>query len=422
MRIMLMTLPSEGEPRDYTTPAHYSVGKLRYIPLGILAVASGIDRKHEVRIFDSASFNLGIDEAIKEIRDWQPDVLGMNASIGTAYSMSRILAEIQGPLKVVGGPHTTNFAEQIISLGATAVFIHDADFIFNKWLDDGCQPGIYSGYVEELDTLPLPALDLLNLEDYSIKSDQSGKVLLKNQGLRFPMYSSKGCPFRCTFCDTQQRSFRYKSPKRVVDEMEIYLDHGAETVHMMDDCFNLKRSQVLEICAEIQRRNLKFTWSARGRAKIDLKTAKALKESGCVRLHVGVETLDRDLLKSINKSTNMELMQNFFDVCRQVGIQTLGYFVIGLPGETREYRKKLPELIRKAGIDIPFFNILFPLPHSDLYDDFVASGVYKSDFWKEYALNPTPDFQPPPYADEELHQELLDTAEWYVQEFFNEKN
>ncbi|MBF0357353.1 MAG: radical SAM protein [Magnetococcales bacterium] len=421
MRIMLMTLPSEGEPRDYTTPAHFSVGKLRYIPLGILAVASGIDKKHEVRIFDSSSFNLSIDQAIKEIKEWQPDVLGMNASIGTAYSMSRILREVQGPIKVVGGPHTTNFAEQIISLGAKAVFIHDADFNFNEWLDDGCQPGIFNGYVDELDSLPMPALELLNLDDYSIKPEQSGKVLLKNQGLRFPMYSSKGCPFHCTYCDNQQKSFRFKSPKRVVDEMELYLDHGAESIHMMDDCFNIKGSRVLEICAEIKRRNLKFDWSARGRAKINVKTAEALKEAGCMRLHVGVETLDPGLLKSINKSTTIEIMQGFFDICREVGIQTLGYFIIGLPGETSEYRKRLPELIRKMGIDIPFFNILFPLPHSELYDDFVANGVFPNDFWKDYALNPTPDFQPPAYAEPELHQELLDTAEWYVKEFFDDK-
>jgi radical SAM superfamily enzyme YgiQ (UPF0313 family) len=101
-----------------------------------------------------------------------------------------------------------------------------------------------------------------------------------------------------------------------------------------------------------------------------------------------------------------------------VGIETLAYFIIGLPGETREYRRRLPEMIRDWGVDIPFFNILYPLPHTEIYDDFLKQGVYDRDFWAEYAEHPVANFSPPPYTSREGLQELLDTAEWYVQEFF----
>jgi len=418
MRILLMALPNEGEPQDYTNPAFFKVGKLKTIPHGILAVASGVNSKHEVRVFDSASLGLSIDQAIQEIKVWAPDVLGLSVSIGTIYSMSRILREVTGPIKAVGGPHTTHYAEEVLAMGADAVFIHDADFKFNQWLNDGCPSGIFSDFVPDINSLPIPRLELLNLEQYKISPEESSKVLLKNQGLRFPMYSSKGCPFSCFFCDNQEKRFRFKSPQRVVDEMELYLANGAESVHLMDDCFNVNRSRVLEICAEIKKRGLQFNWSARGRARIDEQTAIALKEAGCIRLHVGVETLDPGLLKYVNKLITLEEFRSFFKICREVGVQTLGYFIIGLPGETREYRQRLPEMIREYGIDIPFFNVLFPLPNSPLYDDFLSRGVIASDFWKDYSLNPIPNFQPPPYTEPELHAELLETADWYVREFF----
>ncbi|MBF0186368.1 MAG: radical SAM protein [Magnetococcales bacterium] len=416
MRVLLITLPNEGEPRDYTTPEHFSVGRLRYIPLGVLAVASGIDPQHEVRILDSASMGLSIDETLAVIDEWDPDVVGMTATIGTSYAMKRLLSGIKRAKKVVGGPHATHFSDAIRQLGADAIFQHDADRSFNAWLSSGAPDGLFRDHVDDLDTLPMPRLELLDLDDYAI-SDPS-KVLLKNSGLRFPMYSSKGCPFHCVFCDTQERGFRFKSPVRVVDEMVHALDHGAATVHLMDDCFNVKRSRVVAICDEIRKRNLSITWSARGRAHIDLETATALREAGCERLHVGVETLDPDLLHFVNKSITLDQMRRFFSICRQVGIQTLGYFIIGFPGETTAYRKALPEMIRELGVDIPFFNILYPLPHSEIYDRWVAEGIFPKDFWSQFARDPQPGFQPPAYAPPDLHQELLDTAEWYVDEFY----
>jgi len=418
MKVMLITLPNEGEPKDYTTPAHYSIGKLKYIPLGILAVASGIKGDHEIKLLDAASKFLSIEETIAQIREWEPDVLGMTSSIGTAYAMSCVLKRVEGPLKVVGGPFTTHYAQEVLTLGAHAVFIHDGDSNFSDWLDNGCPQGIFEDYIPDLDKLPMPNLDLLDLTEYVIKPKESKKLLLKNLGLRFPMYSSKGCPFKCIFCDVQERRFRWKSPHRVVDEMELYLSKGSASVHIMDDCFNVQKQRVLEICAEIKQRGLNFEWSARGRASIDRKTAETLRDAGCRRLHVGVETFDPEMMRFINKKIDLNEIFNFFKTCREVGIETLGYLIIGFPGETREYRQKLPELIREVGMDLPFFNVLYPLPNTTYYDMLLESGVYKNDFWQEYSLNPVPDFEPELPRSPELQHELLDTVEGYVGQFY----
>ena len=422
MKVMLLKLPSEGEPRDYITPTYFNIGTVKNIPHGLLAVASGIKKHHEVVIFDAESKDFTINQTIEEIDKRKPDVLGMTASIGTAHSMGKILRKVKCPKKVVGGPHATHYAKEILELGAHAVFVHDGDINFGEWLDNGCEPGIYTDYIKDLDSLPMPALEYLNLDDYAIKPEKSNEVLLKNKGLRFSMYSSKGCPFRCVFCDIQDKKFRLKSAKRIVDEIEMYLAINSKTIHMMDDCFNVKKSHVLGICEEINKRGLKFEWSARGRASIDYQTAVALKEAGCIRLHVGVETFDPIMLKYINKNLTIEEIENFFKICREVGMETLAYFIAGFPGETKEYRKKLPQLIRDMGIDLPFFNVLFPFPHSEIYINFLKDGTFKTDFWKEYALNPVPYFEPPLYHPKELHEEILETVEGYVREFYPDSN
>ncbi len=419
MKVMLMTLPDEGQTLDYTTAAFYLESKVvRYMPLGILSLARGISPHHEVQILDASSQGLSISQALEEIEAFAPDVLGISTVTRKAYAMAEILRRADAPLKVVGGPHVTHYGKETLALGAHAVFRYDGDYNFGAWLDGEREGGIFEDYIKDIDPLPFPQRELLDIEDYAVPEEDASTTLLKKSGIRLPMFSSKGCPFRCVFCDVQEKRFRYRSPTRAVDEMESILSLGATSVHILDDCFNVKQDRVLQICAEVKRRGLKFEWSARGRPEIKGETAQALSEAGCRRLHIGVESLDPDVLRWMNKRLDVETIRKFFGHCRQFGIETVAYFIIGTPVETREYRKHLPEMIRELGVTYPYFNLLYPASHTEYYNSLLQDGTFERDYWQDFAENPTLNYELPLPRSQELQIELQETLRSYIEEFY----
>jgi len=193
------------------------------------------------------------------------------------------------------------------------------------------------------------------------------------------------------------------------------LSLGSTSIHILDDCFNVNKDRVIEICEEINKRKLKFNWSARGRVTIDDETARALVESGCNKLHVGVESLDPDVLRWMNKGIKVETTENFFEICKKNGIETLAYFILGSPMETREYRENLAEMIQKMGVTYPYFNILYPAANTKYYQMLREDGTFERDYWQDFAENPTPNFEMPLPRTPELQAELQQTVHKYLE-------
>ncbi len=417
-KVMLMTLPKKGQVKDFTTPRFYQENPVRYMPLGILAVATGISSYFEVKILDADSWDYAIEETIEKIHEFAPDVLGISAVTRKVYALAEILKRVKGPIKAVGGPHTTIYAEEVLKLGADAVFQYDGDRNFNEWLLSGCPGGVFRDYIEKIDSLPIIRRDFVNLGDYILDSQKAKATLFKKSGARLAMFSSKGCPFHCIFCDVQEKKFRSFSPRRVVGEMEYLLDYGADAVHILDDCFNIIKERAVGVCEEIKRRNLNFPWSCRGRIILDDSVAAALKSAGCHRFHVGIESLDSDVLKWMNKGITVDAIKKFCDICHKHEIEIVAYFVLGSPLETREYREKLADMIKDLGIRYPFFNILYPAANTAYYRGLIADGTYKRDYWREFVENPTPDYEIPLPRSLGLQEELEETAARCIKAFF----
>lgn len=425
MKILLINLPSEGMTIDYTTSKYFLNQSVKYPPLGLLTIAAHIDKnKHEVKVLDIISEGYSIAETIEIVHQNSPDLLGISAVTRRAWALKEVLNKVNCTT-VVGGPHTTYWSQEIISLGADYVIIGYGEQPFPKLIND-IENGIASESIltdwDNPPDFPFPDRTLINLKEY-VPGEQSNTFKLPVGKLRTTMFSSRGCPFKCIFCDVQEKRYLPRSPKRVVEEMIILKDMGVDEIHIFEDCFNIKKQRVLDICHEIIKRKLGIKWSARARIyPFDAELADAMRSAGGYRINIGVESLDDNLLKYMNKKTTFKQIESFFAVCNEYNIETLAYFMIGFPGETEEYRTTLSEKIKDLGITFPFFNILYPLPCTKYYRDLIKQGIYKKDYWAEYCKDPAPNFELPLPRPTALQDELYATVDEYIRHFYyNEK-
>ena len=162
--------------------------------------------------------------------------------------------------------------------------------------------------------------------------------------------SGRGCPNQCTFCLWPQvvhgTSYRFRSPRNVVDELEYDIKlcprvlKGGE-FFFEDDTFTVNKERAMFICEEILHRNLKITFSVNARVdSSDEKMFKVMKRAGCRELLVGFESGVQDILDNVHKNIRLDESYKFMEMAKNANLRVHGCFVIGLPGETEETAKK----------------------------------------------------------------------------------
>ena len=414
-KILLAVMPYEGEVQDRVTAKFYKNSAVKYMPLGVLSLAACIPDRFEVKVLDAASLGLTLDETLDAIEDFEPDILGLSVVTYRAWAMAEILKRASAPIKVVGGPHATRSHAEILKQGAHAVFVDDAEMTFPKWLNDSCPPGVFFGGQVDMDTIPLPARHLLNIDDYRI--EQNDDLLFNVGSLRLPMFSSKGCPYACIYCDVQQKKFNFKSVEKCVAEFNELIRLGATSIHILDDAFNINKARVSSLSQAIVQNNIKVDWSARGTVEIRESVIADLAVAGCKRLHVGIESLDDNILTYFKKSCRLKHIEQFCELCNRYGIDILGYFIIGAPGETDEYLRTLPERIKSLGIRLPYFNLLSPLAETPYYEELLRTGQFERDYWEEFCKAPVRDFIIPEVRSVEEEDNLRTIIDSYVHYF-----
>ena len=181
------------------------------------------------------------------------------------------------------------------------------------------------------------------------------------------MVTSRGCPYRCTFCNTPRHRYRVQSPERVCDEIESCIKLGIREIYFVDDTFNITNQRVHDLCDEIIRRGLKFSWTVRFRVKgVDRPLLLKMKEAGCSRIQLGVEQGTEEGLLRLKKDVTSKEIEQAFRLCREVGMNTVVYFMIGTPVErTRQDVLDTIEYSIRLKPDFVMYNILTPFqgPH-----------------------------------------------------------
>jgi anaerobic magnesium-protoporphyrin IX monomethyl ester cyclase len=417
-------------------PEAVEAENLSYPPLALLSIAQFLisQSDHEVRLLDAQLDNLDYDKMEEEVRAWAPDVIGVTAFTVQLVDVHKTIQTCKkaGVKRVVvGGPHVNDFPQECRDLpGVDAVVKGEGQQpmldLVNCWARGEEAKGM-PGIMAHPDD-PVPTEDVYfsnDLDDYPIidrtLSDYKRYYDVMGAGGIFTtMISSRGCPYRCTFCNTPRHRYRVATPGRVCDEIAACLELGIKEIYFVDDTFNITNKRVHELCDEIIARGLQFSWTVRFRVKgVDRPLLEKMKQAGCSRIQFGVEQGTEEGLLRLKKDVTSREIEHAFALCREIGIRTVAYFMIGTPVErSRQDVLDTIEYSVKLKPDFVMYNILTPFPGTTLYDEGMRDGVLDFEPWLKFMRAPTEAFKAQVWDEYFTREELRQLLNYAYRRFY----
>jgi radical SAM superfamily enzyme YgiQ (UPF0313 family) len=244
--------------------------------------------------------------------------------------------------------------------------------------------------VAHLDGLPWPAYHVFKMDRYTNLQPATDTV----EGARsFSMLTSRGCPYRCTYCSQSimPQKWRARSPENVLGEWRhLVEDLGAQEIGILDDTANINVKRLMEISDLLIANKLNHVpWIFVNGIRANLASRDLLarmKEAGLKRTAFGVETGDPDILESINKRIDLDTIRQAFSNARAVGLETIGFFIIGLPGETEETMERTIRFACELDPLIANFSMMTPYPGTVVYEMVKQNGHFLMEDWDDYVF------------------------------------
>jgi anaerobic magnesium-protoporphyrin IX monomethyl ester cyclase len=412
MKTLLLNPPQFASETSRREPA--SVGRDDILSIGYVA-AYAVSRGHDVEAVDM--FTWSWEKVTDFITALHPDVVAIACSHtidrGSAYNVARFVKKLNGAIKVVfGGHHCSAMAGQIVRhLPVDAVVVGEGEETFEEliraWETNGdihtIKGLVFMDGTTLVETARRPPLENLDLLPFPIRGaiprDRSIAMIFpsplphlkfkgKSIGSRTcaSMSTSRGCPYKCRFCSVTTfwgAQWRFRSPRSVVDEIEILVEnHGVQHIHFFDDTFTITPERVIEICREIDRRGIEVTWNSMTRVdSVSEELAFWMRKSGCMWTSFGIETGDDTVMKNINKQINNERVISAFEIFRKQGIATVALMMVGNPGESQASIEETKKLMRLIKPNLIVTAKTMVMPGSQLYDQAKAAGLVDDDFW-----------------------------------------
>lgn len=411
-------------------PCSLPMGKLKVTvpPLGLGYIAAVLEKegylveildatvegfRQEVRI-DHKRIRYGLSYGqIKEIiKEFNPDVAGISChstsqfenSLDTCKAVREVNKKI---ITILGGIHPSTFPYQILEENEVVDFIviGEGEYTFRDLLtslnkpnsnflnidglayrvDSGIKANLKTELIRNLDELPFPARHLLPIEKYfKVGVNQN----LSNIKRNLQIISSRGCPFKCTFCATTiywGNKYRNRSPENVIAEIDhLVKEYKIRELQFTDDSLTADYNSARKVFELLKERKYKLKWSVPNGINVctlDEELLKLMKESGCYEIRLAIESGTQEILqKVIQKPVNLKHVKEIIAISKKLGLSTSGFFAIGFPGETLEDIKQTFRFAREAKIDAAFISIATPLPGTRLMEICREKGYLAKDF------------------------------------------
>ncbi len=369
-------------------------------------------KKYLVRVVESASLGLSLQETGEWILRENPDYVGISCTTSSVDNAGKIAQAVKNAkpeiLTFVGGPHITAVAEEtfwrypafdygIIGEGERAfpellgILEENGDLRKAPSAVYRQGPGIIVNprrkFIENLDRLPFPAFDLLA----NFPRGYRPPFLNYLRGPCASVTTSRGCPHGCIFCDRAVfgNRYRYFSEGYIVDLL-VHLKKAYRIRHIVfaDDQFTASKARFMRLGEKILEQGLEFQWNCDARVDtVDSEMLGLMKKAGCWMVSYGIESGSQEILDRVQKGIRLDQAEETVHRTKEAGIRTKGLFMVGFPEETEETLQKTLDFILRCPFDEINLSILTPYPGTSLYDELRSQAGFVEDWPRMNAMN-----------------------------------
>ena len=375
-------------------------------PLGLLYVAAYAEaRGRSVHVMDVNAEKLHFADIERFIQEHQPRYVGFTAVTAQIINTRRI-AEITKRVSphskvVVGGIHATALPDEVLrDPNIDFVIRGEGELPFFALVDEQPPASIgglsYRGGnslqpiqhnplaepIQDLDALPTPAYHLIHFALY----EPAVGAYLRLPAINMTM--TRGCPGKCTFCNSAETALRTRSPGHVVDEIHtLQRRYGIKEVNFYDDTFTIYKQEVAQMCDLIVERRIDLTWSCFARTDcVSPPLLQKMRAAGCHQILFGLESADPEILRNIRKPIDIQQTRRAVRMVQDAGIAVRAAFMFGNPGETVETMRRTIDFAKDLNPDIALFNITTPYPGTQMFEWARKNGYLRTLDWNDYDL------------------------------------
>ncbi len=397
------------ESRLWNSRAHIHNG------LGYLAGALAHAGYRKVDIFDGAVETESLEARLSRE---QFDIVGISSPtplIDEAWRDAKI-AKDHGAITILGGPHPTLMPEESLARPAVDFVVRGeaeetivefvnavAEMRSRESLRDIKGLSYRDGFkvfhnpprslAADLDTIPFPAYQLFKIDRYTNLQPLTDG--LDPHARSYTIVTSRGCPYQCIYCSKPITgdTWRSRSVENVIAEWKMLVnDFRATEIGVTDDIWNLDLKRAKELCRALIDEGLnRVPWVTIHGMKVnhtDAELFQLMKRAGCRRVGFGVESGDIEILKRVvKKSQTLEQVRSAFRNAKAAGLQTMGFFIYGMPNETEETMEKTTRFALELDPDLANFMMAAPYPGTELWKMIERGGKVFAQSWRELAIH-----------------------------------
>jgi radical SAM superfamily enzyme YgiQ (UPF0313 family) len=373
-------------------------------PLGVLILTAVLKKNgYEAGVIDAYAENLTINDIIEKIIAYNPEAVGlsfMTPAFESAISLAQAIKKQLPHIYIVaGGAHATAAPEETLACQAIdSVVIGEGEETLLDLLDKLSRREIVQmpngmafrdihgvarrtekrNFIQHMDALPLPDWGAINLKHYRLSPiGTKGRFAL-------PLITSRGCPCRCTFCDTGGvgPKIRGYSAEYVIGMIDhLMVNYGINDFLIYDDNFVALKPRLKQICEEIIKREWRIYWSCCARVDmVDKELLKLMRAAGCWQIEYGIESGSQKMLDLMKKRIRLQQVEQALEWTKQAGIETRGNFILGFLGETKETLEETVQFALKVDLDYFQQTFLTPYPGSEIYHEAEKYGKFDKSF------------------------------------------
>ncbi len=373
-------------------------------PLGLLSIAAYLEREgHRVGMMDVHVEHWDPNEFRAALRLCKPRYVGISLMTATSIAgnrIARIAKEIHPDcIVVVGGVHAEAMPGECLKNSAIDLVVRgDGELTLNRIVKGDPIANIRgvsyrknniaihnppADVILDLDSLPMPAYHLVPMKKYYPALGAYRRLPAIN------MLMTRGCPGKCTFCNSAETTLRARSADKVVDEIQHMREtYGIREIQFYDDTFTIFKPNVMRFCQLMKERKLGVSWTAFVRTDcFSVELAQAMKDGGCHQVMFGVESGDDDILDVIRKPIDREKTEWSVKVAQKVGLEVRATFMFGNPTETVESMQRTIDYALQLDPDLALFNITTPYPGTQMFNWAKEYGYLNTEDWGEYELS-----------------------------------